>query len=77
MTRVLFTTAAMAAHVRPAVPLVKALVSGGHQVTWYTEPEFEDIVTGTGARFVPARAGVDTKDLLHRTGGKGRGFSGL
>ncbi|MFH8774804.1 glycosyltransferase [Streptomyces sp. NPDC017958] len=77
MTRVLFTTAAMAAHVRPTVPLVKELVSGGHEVAWYTEPEFEDVVTGTGARFVPARAGVDTKELLHRTGGRGRGFSGL
>ncbi|MET8771924.1 nucleotide disphospho-sugar-binding domain-containing protein [Streptomyces sp. NPDC004658] len=77
MTRVLFTTAAMAAHVRPTVPLVKELVDGGHDVAWYTGPEFEDVVTRTGARFLAARAGADFGGALARTGGKGRGFSGL
>ncbi|MCX4856320.1 hypothetical protein OG426_40070 [Streptomyces canus] len=77
MTRVLFTTAAMAAHVRPTVPLVKELVEGGHEVAWYTGPEFEEAVTGTGARLVPALAGTEFGNTLARTGGKGRGFSGL
>ncbi|MEU5314921.1 nucleotide disphospho-sugar-binding domain-containing protein [Streptomyces sp. NPDC021562] len=77
MTRVLFTTAAMAAHVRPTVPLVRDLTDAGHEVAWYTGPEFEEAVIGAGARLVPALAGAEFGDTLARTGGKGRGFRGL
>lgn len=77
MTRVLFTTAAMAAHVRPTVPLVVELVEAGHEVAWYTEAEFEAAVTRTGARFLPADTGLDFPELLRATGGRGGGFTGL
>jgi UDP:flavonoid glycosyltransferase YjiC (YdhE family) len=76
MTRVLFTTAGMAAHVRPTIPLVRDLVENGHEVAWYTEPEFADVVTGSGAAFLPARSGLDFQDIVRRAGGR-RGFSGL
>lgn len=76
MTRVLFTTAGMAAHVRPTIPLVRQLVEDGHTVAWYTEAEFEEVVTATGARFIAAQTGLDIDAIVRGAGGR-RGFSGL
>jgi MGT family glycosyltransferase len=76
MTRVLVTTAPMAAHVRPTVPLVRELVESGHEIAWYTGTDFAAVVAGTGARFVPALAAPDGGAALRRLGG-GRGIRGL
>lgn len=76
MTRVLLTTAPMASHVRPAVPLVRELIGRGHEVIWYTGGQFESVATAAGARFVAATAPVDEDAILRSVGGR-RGFSGL
>jgi MGT family glycosyltransferase len=70
MARILFTTSPMAAHVRPTVPLVRELASSGHEVVWYTGAEFESLVAGAGASFVPAGVALDFADRLRGVAGR-------
>jgi MGT family glycosyltransferase len=53
MSRVLFTTGPITGHVMPAVPIVRQLVSEGHEVMWYTGRDFQRVATAAGAVFTP------------------------
>jgi UDP:flavonoid glycosyltransferase YjiC (YdhE family) len=66
MTRILMTTIPRAGHVRSGIPVIRSLVEDGHEVAWYTGREFEFLVTGAGARFLPA-----APDLAGRPGHPG------
>lgn len=76
MSRVLVTTGAMAAHVRPMMGLARALADEGHEVSWYTAAEFRPLVEASAARFVAAEADVDLAGILRRVGGR-RGILAL
>jgi MGT family glycosyltransferase len=76
MTRVLFTTTPMAAHVRPTVPLVAELTAADHEVFWYTAPQFAELATGAGATFLPSGVLPDFADRLHSVAGR-PGLAGL
>ncbi len=54
MPRFLISTMAAAGHVTPAIAVAAELVSRGHDVIWHTGPEWEPVVTATGARFSAA-----------------------
>jgi MGT family glycosyltransferase len=54
MTRVLVATTPMVSHVRPTLPVVRELAAGGHEVLWYTGPEFGPLAASAGASFVPS-----------------------
>ncbi len=77
MTRVLVTTHTITGHVRYATPMVRELVSQGHDVLWYTGSVFEPLVVGTGAKFAPvttrAGAGAGASDALQSAPGRGGG----
>jgi MGT family glycosyltransferase len=81
MARILFTTIPIAGHVRPALPVARHLIAGGHEVTWYTGRKFEPLITGAGARFVPVTAPLDLPDgdvdVLHNMDDKKPGLPGL
>jgi UDP:flavonoid glycosyltransferase YjiC (YdhE family) len=81
MARILFTTIPIAGHVRPALPVARELVAGGHEVVWYTGRKFEPLVTNVGARFVPVTAQLDLPDgdidVLHNMQDKKPGLPGL
>ncbi len=56
MTRILFTTNAMNGHVRPGLQIAHELASAGHEVLWYTGPEYEPLVKNSGVGFTPINA---------------------
>lgn len=68
MSRSLFAATPAAGHVNPALPIVRALLDAGHQVTVTTGASFEAAVTGAGARFapLPAEASIDAATLDER-----------
>lgn len=53
MARFLFAATPAAGHVAPALPIVRRLVDGGHQVRFTTGAAFEPAVTAAGAAFAP------------------------
>lgn len=59
MARILFGSAPVSGHVRPGLPIARALVERGHDVVWCTGSRFRDAVERTGARFVPFVEGKD------------------
>lgn len=81
MARFLFTTQPMAGHLRPLLPVARALTQDGHDVLWYTGARYGALVERSGARAVPYPAGLDFDDtaLEHRGGDAGgrRGLKGL
>ena len=52
MARILVGSIPVAGHVAPLVPVVRALVSRGHEVRWYTGSKYRATVDSTGAAFV-------------------------
>lgn len=62
MSKVLFTLTPITGHVRPALPIVRALVDAGHDVDVYTGSKFAGAVEATGARYVPMTLGRDEDD---------------
>ena len=56
--RFLFAATAETGHVNPALPVVRALVDGGHAVTFTTGADFAAAVAGAGAGFVPLPPGT-------------------
>ncbi|RKS10365.1 MGT family glycosyltransferase [Nocardiopsis sp. Huas11] len=81
MTRILFTTMPITGHVRPALPVARALVHAGHEVVWYSGPMFETPITRTGARFVRSSVEFDSidenGDVLQSMGDTEPGLSGF
>jgi UDP:flavonoid glycosyltransferase YjiC (YdhE family) len=78
MVRILIATLPAEGHVRPGIPIAKALVDRGHDVTWYTGSKFKSMVAGTGARFAPVGAilGIGDGDVLRDRDAK-PGISGM
>lgn len=76
MTRILCATSPMSGHVRPMLPVVRALAEAGHDVLWYTGGEFADQVGEAGARFTGISEGIGHRAALRRGAGRG-GLLGL
>ena len=62
MSRILVTLTPVTGHVRPALPLVRALVAEGHDVVVYTGRKFAEAVAATGAKHAPVVQGRDLDD---------------
>jgi MGT family glycosyltransferase len=68
MSRVIMTGMPAAGHVNPSLPVVRALVDQGVQVSYYTAEEFRGPVERTGARFHPYPAGtISAADIVEAT----------
>ncbi|MGY1806333.1 glycosyltransferase [Blastococcus sp. SYSU D00669] len=74
MSRILFTTMPMAGHLRPGLPIAKALLAAGHEVAWYSGANYEAEIARTGARIYRMAAELDFDDALadERAGTAGR-----
>lgn len=53
--RVLFVNLPFAGHTNPTLPLVKALIHSGHQVTYINSEEWGPKIEACGAQFIPYR----------------------
>ncbi|KLL09935.1 macrolide family glycosyltransferase [Protofrankia coriariae] len=49
-------------HVLPSIEIVRELVNRGHRVTYANDPAVVDLVTATGAEFVPYASGLPVAD---------------
>jgi UDP:flavonoid glycosyltransferase YjiC (YdhE family) len=63
MARFLFATFPAAGHTNPGLPIARALVERGHEVTWYAGRGFRRAIEATGAAFAPIKAAVDPADV--------------
>ena len=61
MSRILFTTIPLAGHLRPGLPIAKALVGAGHEVAWYTTAEHAPL-----GNIMRARRGVYRQSSIAR-----------
>jgi UDP:flavonoid glycosyltransferase YjiC (YdhE family) len=73
MARFIFATQPITGHVLPALPMVRALVAGGHEVVWYVGKAFRSRVEAVGARFAPYQQAYDYDDSNYDTAFPGRG----
>ena len=62
MSRILVALSPITGHVRPALPVVAALVEAGHDVVVYTGSKFAGSVAATGAAVAPMVRGRDIDD---------------
>lgn len=62
MSRILFSLTPITGHVRPALPVVRALVDSGHDVVVHTGTKFATAVAATGATAAPIVHGRDLDD---------------
>ncbi len=62
MSRILFALTPITGHVRPALPLVRALADAGHDVVVYTGTKFAPAVAAAGATVAPVVHGRDLDD---------------
>lgn len=62
MSRILFSLTPITGHVRPALPVVRALVDAGHDVVVHTGTKYARAVAATGARVAPVVHGRDLDD---------------
>jgi UDP:flavonoid glycosyltransferase YjiC (YdhE family) len=62
VARFLFAATALAGHVNPALPLVRALTAAGHRVRFVTGSAFEDAITRAGAEFVACPSEGDYRE---------------
>ncbi|WP_315094245.1 nucleotide disphospho-sugar-binding domain-containing protein [uncultured Cellulomonas sp.] len=62
MSRILFALTPVTGHVRPALPLARALVAEGHEVVVYAGTKFAEGVLATGAKHAPIVQGRDLDD---------------
>jgi MGT family glycosyltransferase len=68
MSRVVMAGMPAPGHVNPSLPVVRALVEQGVDVTYYSTPEFRTHVERTGARFRPYPAGtISAADIAGAT----------
>src|SRR5215203_5199954 len=73
MARILFTTMPMAGHLRPGLPIARALVAAGHDVAWYSGAKYRASVERTGARVYPMGEALDFDDAAFDDGDRGPG----
>jgi MGT family glycosyltransferase len=52
----------MAGHLRPGLPIARALLDAGHEVGWYSGAKYAPLVERVGARVFPMGADVDFDD---------------
>ena len=62
MSTILFALSPITGHVRPALPVVRALVADGHDVAVYTGSKFAPAIRATGARVEAMDLGRDLDD---------------
>lgn len=62
MARILIATTPLLGHVRPGLPLARALVERGHEVHWYAGRKYRTAIEATGARFLAMKQGRDYDD---------------
>jgi UDP:flavonoid glycosyltransferase YjiC (YdhE family) len=62
MAKILFASVPLSGHVNPAVPLVKQLVSHGHEVRWYCGEKYHEAILAAGAHFYPYVNATDFHD---------------
>ena len=62
MSKILFTLSPVTGHVRPALPVARALAEEGHEVVVYTGRKFAQAVAATGAKHAPIVQGRDLDD---------------
>lgn len=53
MANILMVNLPFAGHTNPTLPLAKALVERGHQVSYINGPEWREAIVKTGATFIP------------------------
>src|ERR1700755_1806763 len=49
-------------HVLPSLEIIRELVARGHRVTYENDPAVADLITATGAEFVPFPSGLPVAD---------------
>src|SRR3954468_4243334 len=64
MSRILFTTMPMAGHLRPGLPIARALVAAGHEVAWYSGAKYAPLIARTGATVYPMGPELDFDDTV-------------
>ena len=62
MSKILVASVPLSGHVNPAVPIVKLLVSLGHEVYWYCGKHYKNTIEASGARFFPFDKAKDFHD---------------
>jgi UDP:flavonoid glycosyltransferase YjiC (YdhE family) len=78
MARFLFASVPLIGHINPGLPIVRELVSRGHEVGWYTGKCFQKEVEATGARFFPRKVARDFDALyIDEVFPEKKGLSGL
>ena len=58
MAKILFAAFPATGHVNPGLSIARELVRLGHDVRWYSTPQFERAIERAGARFVPYKRPV-------------------
>ncbi len=56
--KIVFVNLPAHGHINPTLPLVQALVAEGHQVTYFSMPEFEKKIKTAGAVFISYTGGI-------------------
>lgn len=79
MTRILFTTVPLAGHLRPGLPIARALLDAGHEVAWYTSEEYAPLVARAGAevRLMAADLSLDQASIEASRGDEKPGLAAL
>lgn len=72
MSSFLFATQPITGHVVPAVPIIRELVTRGHDVRWYVGKKFQERVEAAGAQFVPCERAYDYDDADYDAAFPGR-----
>lgn len=53
--KLFFAVFPISGHVNPGLPIARELVNRGHDVRWYSTPQYKNAIERIGARFVPHR----------------------
>lgn len=63
MARFLISTATVAGHVNPVIPISRKLVDRGHEVVWLSGRRFRGEIEATGAEFHPFPPEIDSSEM--------------
>lgn len=67
MSKILVASVPLSGHINPGIPLVKMLISRGHEVCWYGGAHYQSVIESSGAKFFPF---VKARDFSDGTIGK-------
>ncbi len=62
MSKILVASVPLSGHVNPAIPLVKMLISRGHEICWYSGNHYKQVIEESGAKFFPFKQAKDFHD---------------